>query len=83
MEAAVVRAMRDAIANIVIGFPQDAEIAAALLPDAVLPADPAVKELAAEPASAEGSTLDEQPTNDNPNDNDAPPMEAVDDEIRS
>ena len=89
MEAAVVRAMRDAIANIVIGFPQDKDIAAALLPDSVTPMDEAgTKELAAEPASAKDgtpgeATPGENPADDNLSDGGVTPADVAVDEVRS
>lgn len=50
MEAAVVRAMRDAIANIVIGLPKEPKFQAALLPEEAQTPEPApTEELAAKP----------------------------------
>jgi len=83
MEAAVVRAMRDAIANIVIGFPQDQDFAAALLPDTTLPAEPSAKELAAEPIPDMEPTPGPQPADDESNEADMSPMDTATDEVRS
>jgi hypothetical protein len=83
MEAAVVRAMRDAIANIVIGFPLDKNIAAALLPDTVIPAEPPSKELAAEPVPDMESAPGARPADDGPNEEGVAPIGTATDEIRS
>jgi len=84
MEAAVVRAMRDAIANIVIGFPLDKEIAAALLPDTVTPMDEAeTKELAAEPTPAKDATPGEDPADETSGDGGVTLPDVAGDEIRS
>lgn len=66
METAVVRAMRDAIANIVIGFPKEPAIKAALLPEAPEPEHVPAEELAAEPLPVDNNQAEEAPEEDAP-----------------
>jgi hypothetical protein len=75
MEAAVVRAMRDAIANIVIGLPQEPNVKAALSPDEAEPEGLRTEELAAEPLPDEAV----QPENDPPEE--TPAVEETTEEI--
>lgn len=69
MEAAVVRAMRDAIANIVIGLPEEPNVKAALSPEDAEPEDALTEELVAEPlpvdaVETEDERLEETPADD-------------------
>ncbi len=69
MEAAVVRAMRDAIANIVIGLPEEPNVKAALSPEDAEPVDNLTEELVAEPlpvdaVETEDERLEETPLDD-------------------
>ena len=69
MEAAVIRAMRDAIANIVIGLPEEPNVKAALSPDEVEPEGAQAEELAAEPLPVDavepsGKTPEEIPVDE-------------------
>jgi len=66
MKAAVVRAMRDAIANIVIGFPKEPTIRAALFPEDAAAEIAPTEELAAEPLPVEGSPPEEAPVEETP-----------------
>lgn len=66
MKAAVVRAMRDAIANIVIGFPNEPTVRAALFPEDVVPETAPTEELAAEPLPADGNPPEDAPVEETP-----------------
>jgi hypothetical protein len=68
MEAAVIRAMRDAIANIVIGFPEEPNIRAALFPGQAVAESAAepTKELAAQPLPADAAQPDATAEKDAP-----------------
>lgn len=77
MEAAVVRAMRDAIANIVIGLPEEPKFKAALLPE-----EPGAGELAAEPLPTGDAPAEEDSEDDTPAE-DAPPAESAVEEVQS
>jgi len=79
MEAAVVRAMRDAIANIVIGLPKDPTFRAALLPEEAEAAP--TGELAAEPLPEDG--IEEDVTEDAVIEEDAPTDDVTAEEIQS
>ncbi|MFW2403147.1 MAG: hypothetical protein ACN4GT_00185 [Gammaproteobacteria bacterium] len=68
MEAAVVRAMRDAIANIVIGLPEEPNVKAALSPDDVQPEGTATEELAAEPLPGDAVESEDEPAEELPGD---------------
>lgn len=71
MEAAVVRAMRDAIANIVIGLPEEPNVKAALSPEDVAPEGALTEELAAEPLPADAVESEEEPLEEAPVDDEA------------
>jgi len=66
MKAAVVRAMRDAIANIVIGFPTEPTIQAALFPEDVVTEIAPTEELAAEPSPVDGKPPEDAPAEETP-----------------
>jgi len=66
MKAAVVRAMRDAIANIVIGFPQEPAIKAALLPGEAVTDTVPTEELAAEPLPLDSNPPEDAPVDEAP-----------------
>ncbi|MGI9343582.1 MAG: hypothetical protein ACR2QV_12090 [Gammaproteobacteria bacterium] len=74
MEEAVVRAMRDAIANIVIGLPEAPAIKAAMFPDAPPPAAGAAEELAAEPLPTDVAPQETPP------DSEVPPTQEIEEE---
>ncbi|MFQ5635339.1 MAG: hypothetical protein ACE5G3_08415 [Gammaproteobacteria bacterium] len=82
MEAAVVRAMRDAIANIIIEFPEEPGVRAALFPTEAATGAAPTGDLAAEPMPRDESRPEDVPEETRPRENaerKAPP----DDEIRS
>ncbi len=83
MEAAVVRAMRDAIANIVIGLPKEPKFQAALLPEQTQTSDAAsTEELTAQPLPIDDPPPADKLEEDAPAE-DPPRAEAAAEEIQS
>ena len=71
MEAAVGRAMRDAIANIVVGLPEEPNVKAALSPDDMMPEGALTEELAAEPLPVDAVEAEDEPLEESPVDDKA------------
>jgi hypothetical protein len=71
MEAAVVRAMRDAIANIVIGLPEEPNVKAALSPEDAEPEDALTEELVAEPLPVDAVETEDERLQETPADDEA------------
>jgi len=71
MEAAVVRAMRDAIANIVIGLPEEPNVKAALSPEDAEPVDTLTEELVAEPLPVDAVETEDERLQETPADDEA------------
>lgn len=82
MEAAVVRAMRDAIANIVIGLPEEEKFRAALYPGEQAPVEGPPEELAAQPMPATDTPVEDELEEDVPAE-EPPPAETANDEAQS
>ena len=82
MEAAVVRAMRDAIANVVIGLPQQPKFRAVMFPEEQPPEQEATEELVAEPTPDTDTPADDDMEEEAPVE-EPPAAETAAEEIQS